>query len=121
MNEDKIAGLSTKVVNFVQAEAQRTDYSLGEINAALGIAIGVLNYEFAVREMKAELPREPEPEDEEEDEEEELFRLNLTDDEKLFAYARLSATYDREVIYLVGSGKQKYPGWLKKEIIERRS
>ena len=120
MNEYKIVKLSTKIVNLVQVEAQRAELSLGEINAALGEAIGIINYEFAVREMKAELPREPEPEDEEEDEDEELFRRCLTDDEKLFAYARLSAFYPHEVVCLVGSREMKYPEWLKKEIVERR-
>lgn len=120
MNEQKIADLSTEVVTFVRKKVKGTDFTLGEVSSALGVAIGVFA-QFDVCEqfgIPVKSQEEPEEEEEEEEEGEEFELRDLV--EVFFAFDRLSSKYDDETVSLILNAGMKVPKWLKKEILERR-
>jgi len=120
MREAKITFLVKELCQYIQDKVVDKGYTLGEVESAMGIALGTIMYLEGYNDAKAGLPLGGQPvEEEEEEEEEEGFELKSLQEVR-FAFDRLYSKYPFHEVRLILEGKRQFPFWLRKEINMRR-
>jgi len=120
MNEQKIRTLAAEVAEFTVSKVVDAGLTAAEVSRAMGEALAIVTAKPFLQMIKdaGALPLLLD-EDEEEEEEEELKAI-YSEEEMEFMRQRLSSSYPLETVIQIAKGDLKVPGWLRKEILERR-
>lgn len=120
MNEQRIKSLAVEIAEFTLPKVMGTKITPSEISYAFGEALAII-ISKPLLEMLAEAGKLPPPLDEEEEEEEEEELRDIYSEEEMeYMRKRLTSRYPLGTVILIAKGDLNVPGWLKKEILERR-